>query len=165
MEIRFTSAGLEKVFINNPKVFWQYIIVCILLDNRAFWLVMIYSTFNLQGALQTGTNVSSAMEIFKVSVDWHFLALARNMITVVRLVSLFYFYCLTSLKYTKFCAFILICLSIMGGRRRWRLRIEKQNWEHLIWRQYFFFHLNSSKRLLKSSLETLYPCVLGFLPV
>lgn len=75
-----------------------------------------------------------------------------------------YFYRLTLLKYTNFCTFIIICLRKMGEKMKQRLRIIKQNLEHLIWCQYFFFHHCSSKKLLESSLEILQPCVLGFLP-
>ena len=88
MDTRLTSVALENVFIKKVNLFWQYIIVCILENDRALWTVMIHSTVNLQGALQTGTDVSSTTEIFELSVDWCFQTLERNMITVVQLVNL-----------------------------------------------------------------------------
>lgn len=77
MDTRFMSAGLENVFINTPKVFWQYIIVHILLDNRAFCIVMTHSILifrvlckqELMPALQQRSSSS-------------LLTLARNMNTV-----------------------------------------------------------------------------------
>lgn len=77
METRFMSAGLEKVFISNPSVFWQYIIVHILLANRAFCIIVTYSI--LISRVLCKQELMSPLQQRSLS---SLLTLARNMNTV-----------------------------------------------------------------------------------